>query len=89
MTVGELKKLLVGANDDMLVLIPVSQEFDGMFYSPCSGESGVTKMGTDPDVTEEELQGMELLNKPLPEEESFMLVPHGFGEEKNYKHELN
>lgn len=89
MTVGELRKKLEGVDDNMKVLIPFSQEFDGAFYSPCSVDSGVSAMGTDPDLTEEDIKEMELLNKPIPEEDTFLLIPCGFGEEKEHKHELN
>jgi hypothetical protein len=40
MKVKDLKKLLENVPDEMKVLIPVTQEFDGAFYSPCIEESG-------------------------------------------------
>jgi hypothetical protein len=89
MTVGELKKLIENADDNTQVLIPISQEFDGAFYSPCSEESGISMMGTDPNLTEEDIKEMELLNKPLPEEPALLLVPCGFSEEKQHVHNLN
>jgi hypothetical protein len=89
MTVGELRKLIEGADDDMQVLIPLTQEFDGAFYSPCSHDSGVSQMGTDNDLTEEDIKEMELLNKPIPEVPALLLIPCGFGEEKDHTHELN
>lgn len=53
--------------DSMQVIIPVdSIEFDGFFITPCEGESGVSELA----VSEDEI------------EESFVLAPHGFFEEK-------
>lgn len=89
MTVAQLKKLLEGVDENVQVLIPVSHEFNGAFYSPCSEDSGLSQMGTDPDLTEEDIKEMELLNKPVPEEPAFLLIPCGFGEEKEHRHELN
>jgi hypothetical protein len=90
MTVGELKRLLQQAPDDNVqVLIPTTMEFTGMFYSPCNADSGMTSMGTDPDITEEDYEEMKLLNQPLPEEPAFLLVPCGFGGEQDHSHELN
>ena len=89
MTVKQLREKLEGVDGDMKVLIPFSQEFDGAFYSPCSVGSGVSAMGTDPNLTEEDIKEMELLNKPIPEEDSFLLIPCGFDEEKEHAHELN
>jgi hypothetical protein len=89
MVVKELKRLLEGVPDEMKVIIPSSMEFDGVFYSPCVAESGVSAMGTDPNLEEEDIQEMERLNKPIPEEDSFLLIPCGFGEEKDHTHELN
>lgn len=89
MKVKDLKKLLENADDNLQVLIPVSHEFDGAFYSPCSEESGITQLSTDADLTEEDIKEMELLNKPIPEEPAFLLIPCGFGEDKDHTHELN
>ena len=89
MTVAQLKKLLEGVDENVQVLIPVSHEFDGAFYSTCSEDGGLSQMGTDPDLTEEDIKEMELLNKPVPEEPAFLLIPCGFGEEKEHRHELN
>lgn len=75
MTVGKLKQLLEGLDDEMLVLIPTTNEFTGEFYSPCNEESGVGEMG----IVEE----VEVTTK------EFMLVPCGFFEEKDHSHELN
>lgn len=83
MTVAELKKKLEGLDDNMEVLIPVSQEFDGLFYSPCENESGVIWIPTDTTITAEDAQEMELLNKPVPEKDVFVLMPCGFFDEKN------
>lgn len=84
MTVKELKSLLEKAPDDMQVLIPMNagEGFDGYFFSPCVEESGEAGLGTE-DIDEEEIKEMELLNKPLPQEKSFVLVPCGFYEEKH------
>ena len=90
MTIGKLKQLLEGVDDSMVVMIPVTQEFDGMFYSPCEAESGVTSFGiSDEPLTEEDIKEMELLNKSVPEEDSFLLIPCRFHEEKDHSHELN
>lgn len=88
MKVGELRKKLEGVDDNMKVLIPFSHEFDGAFYSPCSVDSGVSAMGIE-NLTEEDEKEMQLLNKPIPEEDAFLLIPCGFGEEKDHSHELN
>lgn len=89
MTAGELKKKLENVDDGVQVLIPLSQEFDGAFYSPCSVDSGLSIMGTDPDLTEEDVKEMKLLGKPIPEEPAFLLIPCCFGENKDHSHELN
>ena len=93
MNVGQLKKLLEGVPNDVKVLIPFSHEFDGIFYSPCNVDSGMCKVSTDPDLEPEDIEEMQLLNKPLPEEDAFMLVPCGFAEEdedgEKHKHLLN
>lgn len=88
MTVGELRNKLLGVDDSLTVLIPVSDEFNGAFYSPCVEETGVKKMGTEY-ISEEEITEMQLLNKQIPEEDSFILTPCGFWEEKSNLHELN
>lgn len=69
MTVADLKQLLKNAHDDMEVLIPVSMEFDGRFVSPCIAESGIGELALDEDGDEKE--------------KSFLIVPHGFFEEKH------
>lgn len=89
MTVKELKSKLDGIDDNLLVLIPQSFEFDGAFYSPCSEDSGVSTMGTDPHATEEDIAEMKLLGKTVPEEDVFLLIPCGFGEEKEHIHKYN
>lgn len=89
MTIGNLKALIQDISDDTPVLIPFSQEFDGVFYSPCLVDSGVCAIGTDMDVEEEDIAEMELLGKPIPEIDTFILVPAGFYEEKSHKYELN
>lgn len=89
MTVGRLKELLEGVDDEMQVLIPLTQEFDGAFYSPCSKESGVLQIGPEDGLSQEEIEEMILLGKPLPEEDRFILIPCGFSDEKDHSHELN
>jgi hypothetical protein len=89
MTVKDLNEMLLGVDENMQVLIPINKEFDGMFYSPCNIESGVNTVGTDNDLSEDDVQEMELLGKELPEENVFMFVPCGFFEEKDHSHELN
>jgi hypothetical protein len=70
MTVKELKELLKDAPDEMQVLIPVDAGlFDGRFLSPCVGETGVGSLGIDEESDETE--------------DSFVIVPHGFFEEKH------
>lgn len=67
MRVSDLKKLLEEADDDMLVLIPVDNEyFDGCFQSPCMEASGVQELGIDEDDDETM--------------KAFIFVPHGFFE---------
>lgn len=79
MTVRELKNLLKDAPDDMQVLIPLYETFTGHFYSPCTCDSGVSKMGG-------EVEG------DLDRDE-FILVRHAFfddnGETDQLTPELN
>jgi len=77
MTVGDLKKLMKGVKDDVEVLIPMSEDFDGMFTSPCIGESGLQQLGIDEETEE-----------TVP---AFLLAPHGFFEidETEIDHTLN
>ena len=64
MKVKDLKELLIDVPDEMLVLIPVSDYFDGFFYTPCVAESGVSELG---------------INENLKtSEKSFVLCRHGF-----------
>lgn len=88
MTVKELRELLAEADDNLEVLIPVTGEFDGRFYSPCSEESGVAGMGTE-DLTDEDEAELKLLDKEPPSEPSFILIPCGFFEPVDHNHELN
>jgi hypothetical protein len=82
MKVIELRKMLEGVDDNIEVLIPVNTDcFDGMFYRPCSCESGVIKMAAN-ELTEEEMEKHENLGLPVPEKEAFLLAPHGYTEEK-------
>jgi hypothetical protein len=80
MTIKQLRNLLEGLDENMMVLIPASHEFDGVFYSPCPEDSGVSQIGTDATLDEEDIKEMELLSKPIPSEECFMLIPCGFGD---------
>lgn len=89
MLVKELKQLLKGINGNMKVLIPITDEFNGIFYSPCIYESGLGTMGTDFSIDEEEIRERELLNKEIPSEDIFLLVPCGFTEEHDNSHQLN
>lgn len=69
MTVKELKQLLKDVDDNMLLLIPASTEFDGRFLSPCVSEGGPGEMGLDEDEDEFET--------------NFLIVPHGFFDERH------
>lgn len=88
MNVGQLRSLLEGLSDDIQVLIPMSSEFDGMFYTPCMADSGVSKMMLD-DVSEEDIRERELLGQPIGDEDTFCLVPCGYYEEHDDRHKLN
>jgi hypothetical protein len=90
MTVGKLKELLDGMPDDMKVLIPANPmgEFDGILFSPCEEDSGVSEVGGDGSLDEEELERQDNLGI-LPVEKVFLLLPCGYGEEKNHTHTLN
>lgn len=84
MTVKELKQMLEGLDENLEVVIPLEpmEGFTGAFFSPCNAESGMIELGTE-DLSEEDLAEYELLNKPIPQEPSFVLVPCGFFEEKH------
>ncbi len=86
MTVGILKGLLEGVDDEMQVLIPTSPTFDGIFVSPCEVHSGPAEMGIyDPEDEKEAL----LLGKSTTRMD-FVIVPHGFfNEEEGPNPELN
>lgn len=90
MTVKKLKELLEKVPDEMKVLIPAEPHngFTGVFFSPCEQDSGEIEMGTE-DLTEEDENEMKLLNKEIPSEKSFVLVPCGFYETHDNTHELN
>ena len=90
MKVKELKQLLEGVDDEMDVLIPSSNEFDGLFFSPCLLDSGVSQMGIADSIEELSEPIDELLSSLIgKEQEEFLLVPCGFFEEKDHSHELN
>lgn len=87
MKVKDLKKLLDGVDEEMMVLIPTSMEFDGHFVTPCEGETGEADLGIFED--EEDEKEAESLNKPITRKD-FVIVPHGFFEEhKGINPELN
>lgn len=88
MVVGDLRQMIEGVDDEMQVLIPLTQEFDGVFYSPCIMESGVTEMGGDEDVSPDDVEELALVDK-LEMRKEFCLVPCGFSEERDHSHELN
>ena len=90
MTVGKLKELLNGMPDDMKVLIPANPmgEFDGILFSPCEEDSGESEVGGDETMSEEEFECQENLGT-LQTEKVFLLVPCGYGEEKDHTHTLN
>lgn len=76
MTVKQLKQLLAKADDDLQVLIPMGEDFDGLFKSPCVEDSGITELGVEEDSDETVTH--------------FVLVPCGFYEEREENHcELN
>lgn len=86
MTVADLKKLLSGVDDDTMVLISKTGEFDGFFVSPCVAESGLSEItaGDDNASIEEQIeeqQDMTELDFELsPKQKVFMILPHGFTE---------
>lgn len=88
MTVGKLKQLLEGLDDNMKVYIPVNQEFDGHFYSPCEEDSGESEIGGEGDMTEEEFERQDNLGI-LKTEKVFLLLPCNFDEEKDHSHHMN
>jgi len=90
MTVKELKQLLEGVDDNIDVLIPTSEEFNGIFFSPCLVESGISKMGIVDSIEELSEPIDEVLSSLIGEEkDEFILVPCGFFDEKDHSHELN
>lgn len=88
MTVGQLKELLVGVDDNTMVYIPVQQEFDGHLYSPCIIDSGVGEISDDPNMGEEEFETRLNLGT-LKGKEAFLLLPCENEKDKNHLHELN
>jgi hypothetical protein len=87
MTAKDLKTLLADVPDDMQVLIPLNagEGFTGEFFSPCNEDSGIGGLGTE-DLSEEEIKEYQLLNKPIPQKDSFVLVPCGFFQEHEGPH---
>lgn len=89
MTVGELKILLEGVDDDTEVLIPASplDGFGALFYSPSVEESG-WQYTSDEEISEEDLADYPF---GVPQ---FLLVPVGYfeidsDEENEFIPELN
>lgn len=91
MTVGELRKMIDGVDDNMPVVIPTSKDFKGVFsvYSPCSVGSGKSQLPACDDMTNDEIKELLLADKPLPQEDVMMLVYCGYGEDHEHTHELN
>lgn len=91
MTIKKLKELIADLPDDMKVLVPAqpTEGFTGHFFSPCEQDSGVIEMGGEAELTNEEAEAWENKALEIPMEKSFVLVPCGFYEEKDHKHELN
>jgi hypothetical protein len=83
MTIGDLKEMIKDLPDDMDVMVPLNAGagFDGIFFSPCLNQSGEAEFGTEY-LDEEEIREAELLNKPLPAQKSFALVPCGFFDQR-------
>jgi hypothetical protein len=71
MTVGEFRELSKDVADDVTLLIPLyaGNGFDGMFYTPCTEESGMA------DVDAHYMDDDETMG-----EEQFLLLPCGFFE---------
>jgi hypothetical protein len=90
MTIKKLKELITDLPDEMKVLIPAEPKdgFTGAFFSPCDQDSMAVDMGTE-DLEEDEMKEMELLNKEIPSEKSFVLVPCGYYDEHDNTHEMN
>lgn len=88
MLVGELRILLEGVDDYTQVIIPMnaSEGFTGLFFSPCSDESGVYEMGTR-DI--EDLDEIEVVDSDMKLDKSFLLIPHNFFEDRDTTYELN
>ena len=84
MKVKELRAMLKGLDGEMEVYIPVNAEFDGLFRTPCTGESGVSQIADfDIEVDEHGLIVPHDVDDELsaPQKDVFMLLPHGFTEE--------
>lgn len=88
MNVGKLKELIKSLDDNIKVYIPLNQEFDGFFYSPCEEESGLSELGGDETMSEDEVE-RELNLGTLKTEKVLLLVPCNFDEEKDHSHQLN
>lgn len=72
MTVKELKHLLEGVDENVTVLIPETNHFNGAFYQPCLYDSGIIEMGED---------------EHSIEEPAFVLCPCGFYDQEQHDHE--
>lgn len=68
MTVGELKEMLEDVPDELDVLIPMTDKFDGYWKPPCPEETGVSELGLTEDGSETQ--------------SAFVIVGHGFFDEE-------
>lgn len=69
MNVRDLKRILSGVDDELIVLIPMNGEFDGHFVSPCLQETDIVQLGIKEDSEE-----------TAP---AFVIVPCGFFQERH------
>lgn len=89
MKVGKLKQLLEGLDDNMKVYCPFNtEEFDGRLYSPCEEDSGVSEIGGDETMSDEEFEQAENLGT-LKIEKVFLLLPCNYDGEKDHSHHMN
>jgi hypothetical protein len=94
MTVKQLKGLLKDVDDEIEVLIPVNAQFDGMFRSPCTHETGVSQIADIP-TTIDEYGLVEMHDEEdellAPQIDVFLILPHGFSDqsEDEVNSELN
>lgn len=68
--------MLIGVDDEMEVLIPMSAEFDGYFKHPCTSDSGVAELGVNENLG--------------TTKDAFVLAPCAYYDaNKDCTHELN